>query len=106
MATTFRILDFRPLRRNSLIGFAKVELPSGIIIHDCTILICEHGAWASPPSKPQIDRDGNAIKDPSGKIKYSPIIEFSGRQVRDRWSNAIIEALRLSFPGALDVEDL
>jgi hypothetical protein len=36
--TVFRILDWRPLVKNSLIGFAKVELPSGLIIADVTVL--------------------------------------------------------------------
>ena len=80
----FQILDFKPLRKNSLLGFARVQLPSGLIINDCPILTSERGPWASPPSKPQIDRDGNVIRDPNGKIKYSSIIEFKSRAVRDR----------------------
>ena len=62
MSTT-RILEWRPLRRNLLLGFAKVELPSGLVISDVTILTGERGPWASPPSKPMIDRDGVSMKD-------------------------------------------
>jgi DNA-binding cell septation regulator SpoVG len=51
-----RILDWRELRKNSLLGFAKVELPSGMVISDVTILSGERGPWASPPSKPVIGR--------------------------------------------------
>jgi DNA-binding cell septation regulator SpoVG len=51
-----RILDWRELRKNSLLGFAKVELPSGMVISDVTILSGERGPWASPPSKPMIGR--------------------------------------------------
>ena len=72
-----RILERRPLRRNSLLGFAKVELSSGLVISDVTILTGERGPWASPASKPMIDRDGVSMKDQRGKIRYSPFIEFA-----------------------------
>ena len=93
-----RILDWRPLRRNSLLGFAKVELPSGMVIADVTVLIGERGPWASPPSKPMIDRDGIVLRDEKNKIRYQPIIEFTSKGVRDRFSTAIIAALRLAHP--------
>lgn len=47
-----RITDWRPLPKNSLLGFAQVEFPSGLIISDVTILTGDRGLWASPPSKP------------------------------------------------------
>ena len=70
MTGIVKILDWRPLKKNSLLGFAKVELPSGMVISDVTILTGEHGPWASPPSKPMIDRDGVAMKDAAGKLRY------------------------------------
>jgi hypothetical protein len=94
------ILDWKPLSKGQLRGFAKVQLPSGMVLIDCPIGVSDRGAWASPPARPQIDRAGNPIKDPTGKIKYSPIIEFTSREVRDRWSGAVIEALRTSHPQA------
>ena len=38
MTGIVKILDWRPLRKNSLLGFAKIELPSGMVISDVTIL--------------------------------------------------------------------
>ncbi len=94
-----KILDWRPLRKNSLLGFARVELPSGMILSDVTILTGDRGPWASPPSKPMLDRDGVAMKDAkAGKIRYSPFIEFTSREIRDRWSAAVIEAMRDAHP--------
>jgi hypothetical protein len=61
----------------------------------------ERGAWASPPSKPMIGRDGAALTDAKGKARYSPIIEFTTREIRDRFSAAVIEALRVSHPEVL-----
>lgn len=100
--TGIRILDWKPLRKNSLIGFAKIEQPSGMIISDVTILTSERGPWASPPSKPMITGDGVAMKDAAGKIRYSPFIEFKSKDVRSRWSDLVIEAMRATHPEALD----
>jgi len=88
------------MRRNTLLGFAKVEMPSGMQIADVTVLNGERGPWASPPSKPQVGSDGTVLRDPHGKIKYSPIISFASKDLRDRWSAAVIGALRAARPEA------
>jgi hypothetical protein len=77
-----RIVDFRSVRRNSLLGFARVELPSGMVIADVTVMLAGTTGrpWASPPSKPMVDREGVVLKDPNGKIRYTPIIEFTSRE--------------------------
>jgi hypothetical protein len=36
-----------------------------------------------------------------GEDRYSPIIEFASKEVRARFSNAVIEALLVAYPGAL-----
>jgi hypothetical protein len=43
-----KILDCRPLTKNNLIGFCRVEFPSGTIINDITILTGKFGLWAAP----------------------------------------------------------
>ena len=90
------------MRKNSLLGFARVPDPSGLNHRaDVTVLNGERGPWASPPSKPQIDRDGLVIKDPAtGRIRYSPLIDFISREHRNRWSQAVVEALQTSHPEA------
>jgi hypothetical protein len=88
---TTRILDWKPVRRNSLLGFAKVEFPSGLVIGDVTVLTSELGPWASPPSKPMISGEGVVMKDAGGKIRYVP---FKSKEIRSRWSSAVIEAMR------------
>ncbi len=98
MTRAVTIRDWRPMRKNSLLGFARVELPSGMIIADVTILVGERGPWASPPSKPMMGKDGVALTDDKGKIRYSPVIEFASKEIRDRWSVGVIEAMRASHP--------
>jgi hypothetical protein len=96
------IRDWRPLRKNSLLAFYKPEFPSGLVIADVTIPISERGPWASPPSKPMISRDGVVLKDEAGKIRYSPFIEFTSREIPNRWSNAVTQAKRAAHPEAFE----
>jgi DNA-binding cell septation regulator SpoVG len=96
------ILDWRPMRRNSLLGFVKVQLPSGLIVCDVTILRGPNGLWAAPPSKPLINRDGIALKDAAGKIRYASVISFVSKETKDRWSAAVLAALQSAFPEALE----
>jgi hypothetical protein len=100
MATKLIVLDFKPLGKGQLRGFAKVQQPSGVIFNECPVLQSARGYWASPPSKPLIGNDGKVISDASGKPRYTQIIEFASSEIRDRWSEAVIEALRTSHPEA------
>lgn len=92
------IEEFTPIVRNTLRGFAKVALPSGMILSDVSVHVSGETAWASPASKPVLDRDGVAMRDSAGKIRYVPIVSFARRDLRDRFSNGVIEALRGSHP--------
>lgn len=98
----FLISDWKPVRRGALRGFVTATLPSGMIVHEISVFETNGRAWASPPSKLMIDREGHAMLDDAGKRRYSPLIEFTEKATRDRFSDAIIAALRAAHPGALD----
>jgi hypothetical protein len=98
---TVEITGFVARRRNTLQGFAEAKLPSGMILNDVGIYIDNGRAWATPASKPMLDRNGVALRDDRGKIRYSPVITFSSKEVRDRFSDAIIEAVRVAYPDVL-----
>ena len=98
--TVIQILEWKPLRKGSLLGFAKIKMPSGMILSDVTVLQGGRGAWASPPAKPLIDRDGMVQKDANGKTKYASLVEFTSKEIRDKFSNAVIDGLRASHPDA------
>ena len=76
-------------------------MPSGITIHEISVLETNGRFWASPPSKPMIDRHGVVMIDDNGKRRFAPFLEFLDRDTRSRWSNAVIEALRTAEPEAL-----
>ncbi len=81
-----------------LLGFARIELPSGLVLADVTVLMGDRGPWASAPSKPMIGKDGTATKDAAGKIKYVPVVEFTSKEVRQRFSDAVVAGLQAAHP--------
>jgi len=94
--------DFRPLQKNTLRGFVRARLQSGMIIGDVAIHVGgDNKTWAAPPSKPLIDREGQVLRDADGKVRYVPLITFASRELRDRFSEAVLDALRAAHPDAL-----
>lgn len=93
------VLEWRPMKRNSLLGFAHIQL-GALKIKDVTVNINTGRLWAGLPAKPMIDRDGNAIRNEQGKIKYVPILEWDNKATGDRFSESVILALEEKHPGA------
>jgi hypothetical protein len=104
--TTFAVEEFNAVIRNTLRGFCKVRLPSGMIIADVAVHVRDGRAWASPPSKPMLNRDSVQMKGADGKPLWSPIISFASRELSNRWSDAVVAALRQSHPHALDEHEV
>jgi hypothetical protein len=97
--------DWKPLQRNTLQGFASVEVVEmGLVIRDVAIHQKNDRAWAAPPSVPWI-KDDRVVRDDAGKIKYSIILEFPRKEVRDAFSAAVIHAVCERFPNALALEE-
>jgi hypothetical protein len=91
---------WRPLRRNTLRGFATVTIPEICLeITDIALHVKGERRWAQLPSKPMI-RDGVVLEDDSGKPKYLPILRFTTRQVSDAFSAAVIRAVLERDPTA------
>lgn len=90
-----RASDWRPLERNTLRGFLTLELPSGLILHECTYHRTVTGAeWIGLPGRPQLDREGKQRKDPdTGKSLYVSIVELRGKEQRDRFQAAALAAV-------------
>lgn len=95
------IEEWVPVTKGSLRGFARIRLPSGMVLSDVAVMQCGAKAWAMPPGKPQIDRNGVALREETGKIRYTPIVGFANRELRSKFSDQVIGALRASYPEAL-----
>jgi hypothetical protein len=93
MKLTVKCEDFRPLRRNTLCGFASVFLQEiGLRIKDLSIHEKNQSRWASLPSKPMLKNEA-LMKDAEGKAQYASILEFPERAVRDAFSAAVVRAV-------------
>jgi hypothetical protein len=98
---SFTVREFRALSAGALRGFIDVHLPSGMILHGCSIFAKDDRVWAAPPVKPVVGRDGVVQKNRDGKTRYETTVSFVDRPTQERWSAAVIEALRLDYPAAL-----
>ena len=102
MTANFTVEEFSAVTKNTLRGFAKVRMPSGMIFAEVAVHVRDGRAWASPPSKPVLTRDGQHMRGSDGKLLWTQLIIFANRELRDRWSDAVLAALRQSHPHALD----
>ena len=93
-----QLLDFRPILKGKLLGFAKVELPIGLRISDIPILA---GKTASLPHCRQDLSLISTRLDASGRPVYRASIEFRNRRIAERFNTAVLDALRREHPHAL-----
>jgi hypothetical protein len=96
-----QFVEFKPMHKNTLRGFASIKIPSiGLTIKDITLHEKNGKRWASLPSRPMINRDGRAVTDESGKIQYAPLLSFESRSTADEFSKAVIDAVEQFEPDA------
>jgi hypothetical protein len=96
-----RLVEWRLVRRNSLCGFASVELPSGLVIEDCPLLATAGPACVSLPSRPMIWPDGAPLSHEAGKARYATMLRWRNRTTDDRWSAAVVAFVRETHPDSL-----
>jgi hypothetical protein len=97
---TLACSDWRPFHRNTLLGFARIRISElDLTIHDIAIHEKNGRTWAQLPSKPWI-RDGQLVTDDTGKVQYSPILEFDRKEVREAFSGRVIAAVIAVYPKA------
>jgi hypothetical protein len=102
-----RILEFHPHTKNSLRGFLRAELSSGLIIADVALHYNNGRFWCSPPARPWTDKaTGQPVIDSStGRARWTPLVDFTSKELRNAWSDSILAALRRTHPDALLADD-
>jgi hypothetical protein len=91
--------DFKPLRKGTLVGFADIVVRElRLTIHDVSLHQKGDSRWAGLPGKPWVNRDGVAVRDADGKIKYQPVLEMEDAAVRGAFSEAVWRAVAAFAP--------
>jgi len=96
------LIEWKPMPRNSLRGFASVRLGASLIIKDVTVHASNGKRWAGLPGKPLIQADGAAKRGPNGKPTYVPVMEWTSKDAADRFSEAVIAAVEREYPHATE----
>jgi hypothetical protein len=92
---------WRPLHRNTLHGFADLELPNCLQIDDIAVHVRDGRAWAALPARPMLDQNGRHVFH-DGKPQYAAILRWRTRDLADRFSAPVVEVVRRAHRGALD----
>ena len=85
---TIRCIKFRAFRKNTLRGFADLELSRvGLILRDCT--------WHEKDGKEWVAFPARSYTGQSGETKWQPLVEFAegAREARDQFRTRALEAI-------------
>jgi hypothetical protein len=82
MTASFKISNSKRINKNTLIGVFDLELPSGLKINGCMLLEKNGKRWVGFPSK--------EWTKPDGTKSYSPLLEFTAREIADRFQGAVL----------------
>lgn len=79
---------WRPLRKNTLVGFADLLLPrAGLVLVECSYHERDGAAWCSPPAR--------EIRDASGaRTGWKDCVAFQDKAARRAWSDAAVAAVQ------------
>jgi hypothetical protein len=103
---TVKLEAYTPRRSGVLIGFYSVIVPeTRMRVIDVTVFQSYGKRWCGLPGRPQLDKGGQPRRDDRGKVVYSPVIQFTDRDVGDAFSHRVIEELLAADPRAFDDMD-
>jgi hypothetical protein len=81
----FYARDWKALERNTLRGFVTIELPSGLVIKECSLHERDGRRWVGLPGKPYTAKDG--------QTSYVNIIDFGTKQARTQFQELALKAI-------------
>ena len=79
------VSNWKPLVKNTLRGFFSLTLPSGMILHNCSLHEKNGHPWIGLPSR--------RYSDKNGATSYMPIVEFTDRKIKDNFDAQVLQAL-------------
>lgn len=84
--------EWKPFNKNSLRGFATVELTNGLVIGEMPIHNNSGRVWANLPAVPQMENGIHRKVD--GKGQWKKILHWKSRDISDRFSDEVIGLIR------------
>lgn len=85
------ITEWRPLVSNTMRGLFSCLLPSGLLLHGCSLHVGDKGPWVSLPSKVRVSH--GEVSTYLGKPVYDKVVEIPDRERRDAFQAAVLAAL-------------
>ena len=82
MSAAFKLTNARRIDKGTLIGAFDLELPSGLKINGVMLLEKNGKRWCGFPAK--------AFVKPDGTNSYAQLLEFSTREVADKFQAAVL----------------
>lgn len=81
----FHVVAWKPYLKNTLRGFLSLELPSGLILHDCTLHQRNESRWVGLPGRP--------YQKPDGTTSWSPVVEIPENAAREKFQRGALAAV-------------
>lgn len=95
------LLEWRRVHKNTLRGFAKVEL-GALILNELPVHVTQGREWVGMPSRPRIKEDGSRIMDARGRPAWDNLAQWKTKEQGDRFSASVVAAIKEQYPTALD----
>jgi hypothetical protein len=80
------VSNWKPFENNTLKAFFSIVLPSGLILNKCSLHQKDGHRWIGLPSE--------RYKKQDGTVAYAKLVEFTSREVADRFRNAVVQVLK------------
>jgi hypothetical protein len=80
--TAFAVTNAKLLNKHTLVGSFDLQMPSGLVVRGAMLFEKTGKRWVNFPSKEWVKSDGTK--------SYSPLLEFSSREVNDRFQQQVL----------------
>ena len=81
----FLVTSWKAVEKNTLRGFVSFTLPSGLVVHNCSLHEKNGIRWIGLPSRRYAKDDGT--------VSYAPVVEFAHSEARERFRTTALSAV-------------
>lgn len=81
----YRVANWKPVEKDTLLGFLSIILPSGLVINNCSLHRKGAERWIGLPARLYNRGDGTTA--------YAPVIDFIGSRHRRHFQAAALDAV-------------